>query len=144
MRLVSNPPASIATRGRRRAPGALVAMLVVALLALGALALQPGVADAQRVGKVRVFEGRVVAVVRANKVFVQRRPRGRVRIRVVRRTRFQDLRGLGRLRKGMRVQTRARYNGTRWVARVVDRDQLSDSDTDSDTDRDTDADSDSD
>lgn len=146
---ILSDPSIRALHARRLAHASLAAALTVALLMLGAFALAPGTAEARKAGKQRQFEGRVVAVNRSSGVFVQRRPRGRVRIKVVRRkgrrgTRFQDLRHFRALRKGVRVQTRARYNGSRWVARVVDRDGDSDSDTDSDRDRDVDSDTDAD
>lgn len=135
---------------RRSAYARLTGMLAVALLAVGGLTLPPPEAEARKAGKVRQFEGRVVAIDRSSNTFVQRRARGRVRIKVRHRTRFQDLRGFRKLRKRMYVQTKARHNGRHWVAWVVDRDGDSDSDTDSDrgagndTDTDTDSDSDSD
>lgn len=124
----------------------LSALLAAALVAVGAMLLAPSAATGgSSKAKVREFEGRVLSINRAAKTFVQRRGGGRrVRIRVNRRTRYEDLRGFRALRRGMKVETRARHNGRRWVARHIDRDDRdfdSDADTDN-TDNDSDTDSD--
>jgi hypothetical protein len=136
------------SRRHRTTALALSALLAGALLVIGSAAVQPGTATAAKKGKVREFEGRVLGVNRSAKSFVQRRENGRkVRIKVNSRTRYEDLRAFRAVRKGMKVETKARYNGKRWVARVIDRDDRdndSDSDADSDGDPTSDADSDAD
>jgi hypothetical protein len=111
---------------KRMLIGAAAVAVAVALMHAGGVATpltQATSAEAATNAQTREFEGRVVRINRSNKTFVQWHKRQRmVLIQVNNRTRWEEIRGFGALRVGMKVETDARYNGKRWVATKVERD----------------------
>lgn len=94
---------------------------VLAATALGAGAAAPVAAPAQAM--TREFEGPVTSVKRSASTLALRDTKRKrtITIRVTRSTRYDDLRGYRAIRRGMRLEVKARYTGGRWVARTVER-----------------------
>ena len=72
----------------------------------------------------REFEGRILSVKRSNHTFRMRdRHVGRVRIKVTRDTRFDELAGFGSLHRGLRVEVdvSGRTHSGAWKALEIDR-----------------------
>jgi hypothetical protein len=116
-----------------RGKGTYMRLLTTVLLAgLIAVAFATGPATAGATAKTREFEGKVGSINRSAKTFTvrdQKRKRT-FRIRVVRSTRYEDLRGFHSLRRGMKVEVTAKYSGGRWVARKIEREDRDDRDDD--------------
>jgi hypothetical protein len=91
----------------------------ILICAVAAVAVPPAASAAT----VREFEGTVVSVNRDDRTFRLRdSERGTVTIRVTRNTRFERVRGLSGLRKGMRaIEATVRRSNGRWVALEVER-----------------------
>lgn len=112
---------------KRVTAGTLTAILILAVVALAGQSAGLESADAARKGKVREFEGKVVKVNKSKRTFVQRKKGGgKVKIKVKKATRYDDIRGFKAIRKGMRLETKARYNGKKWVAKKIERDDRDD------------------
>ena len=70
----------------------------------------------------RHVEGRVTAIDRAARTFTVRdAERGTLKVKVTSTTRFQRITGFSALRKGQRVDVRAKKAGSSWRATIVER-----------------------
>jgi|KBSMisStandDraft_5_1062788.scaffolds.fasta_scaffold925183_1 hypothetical protein len=94
-----------------------------ALAASGIAAVGAGAAPttATSVAK-RHVEGRVVAINSSARTFTVRdAERGTLKVKVTSTTRFQRITGFSALRKGQRVDVRAKKAGSSWRATIVER-----------------------
>jgi len=98
---------------------------LAACLLAGALAIAPASVAAPAMASAKSlheFEGRILSVNRdAHRFRMRDRHHGIVRIKVNRRTRYENLSGFGALHKGLRVDVEARRSNGSWVAVEIER-----------------------